>query len=424
MKNDNKSEKKNLRQQAEERLKNGQAGSGLPRTEVETLKLIHELEVHQLELEMQSEELRRTKIIAQETADKYMQLYDFAPTGYCTLSQNGEIVDLNHSAATMLGGERPALKNKVFSHFIFNETRTTFDRFFDRVMSSNHNETCEVNISENPGQYFYVQLTGIASKDKSYLLLNMMDITERRQSQAKLKENEAVLEKLNIDKDLFISILAHDLKNPFNIILGYLSLLSINIRRFDIDKIESQVNMINESAQKVHNLLDSILMWASSQAGKLPYEPKELNLKSISYEMIEMLKQSAEAKSITINYRAPENFIVFADANMLKTVLRNLITNAIKFTGNGGSINIAAEQSDEGVTITVSDTGVGLEPGMMDKLFNVSQMQTTKGTESESGSGLGLLYCKNFIEKHGGTIWVESEKGKGSSFKFTLPNKQ
>ncbi|MGM0504805.1 MAG: histidine kinase dimerization/phospho-acceptor domain-containing protein, partial [Bacteroidota bacterium] len=346
MKRNIKSESEKLRQKAEELLKKRQAASDSQHSETETLKLIHELEVHQIELEMQSEELERARATAQESAEKYIQLYDFAPVGYFTLSQKGEIIELNLSGATMLGKERSLLINRMFGLFVSKETRTIFNHFLDKVMSSFHKESCEVSLSENHNQPFYVQLTGIVSENKKHCLLIMIDITERKQAQDKLKENEAILEKLNIDKDLFISILAHDLKSPFHSMLGFLELLSNNVRDYDIEKIESQVNIIYQSAQKVHNLLDSILIWAKSQSGKFLFEPKELNFRTISFEIIEMLKPFANTKSITINNLAQESLIVFADANMLKTVLRNLISNAIKFTNHGGSVDISAEQAD------------------------------------------------------------------------------
>ncbi|MDK2979148.1 MAG: polar amino acid transport system substrate-binding protein [Bacteroidales bacterium] len=423
MKKNNKPETAKLRLKAEELLKKRQAATDSQLSETETLKLMHELEVHQIELEMQSEELEKTRAIAQETAEKYIQLYDFAPVGYFTLSQKGEIIELNLRGATMLGKERSLLINKRFGLFVSNETRTIFNHFLDKVMSSLHRESCEVSLSENHNHPFYVQLTGIVSENKEHCLLNMIDITERKQAQDKLKENEAILQKLNIDKDLFISVLAHDLKSPFHSMLGFLELLSKNVYSYEIEKIESQVNIIYQSAQKVNNLLDSILIWAKSQSGKFLFEPKELNFRTICAEIIEILKQFANTKSITINYLAPERLIVFADANMLKTVLRNLISNAIKFTNDGGRIDISAELTDVNVIVSISDNGIGLEPEILDKLFKVSHIQTTKGTANESGSGLGLLYCKDFIEKHGGTIWVESKKGKGSTFRFTLPNK-
>jgi len=422
MKKESKSEVLNLRQKAEELLKKKKSNSDLQLSEIESLKLIHELEVHQIELEMQSEELMSASIISQEVAKKYTQLYDFAPVGYFTLSQVGEIIDVNYSGASMLGKERPLLQNSMFSFFVSNETRPIFKKFFDKVMNSIMKESCEITLSKDQNLATHVQLTGIASDNRTHCLLTAFDITERKDAQDKLKENEVILEKLNADKDLFISILAHDLKGPFNSILGFLGLLSKNIRNYDIEEIETQLGIINDSSQRVHSLLDSILNWAKSQSGKLPYEPKELSFRTISSEIIETLKQCANTKSITINYLAEEDLIVFADTDMLKAVLRNLISNAIKYTNNGGIVNISAEPTDLNVIIIVSDNGIGLEPELHCKLFDISQMQTTNGTAKESGSGLGLLLCKNFIEKHGGRIWVESKVGNGSEFKFTLPN--
>ena len=138
-------------------------------------------------------------------------------------------------------------------------------------------------------------------------------------------------------------------------------------------------------------------------------------------DVTDKVRVSANNKSITINHFAPEEIVITADVYMLKTVLRNLATNAIKFTNSGGTISIYAEKSQTNVTISVSDNGIGIKPKDLPELFDVSKRYTTKGTADENGTGLGLLLCKEFVEKHGGTIWVESEEGKGSEFKFTLP---
>jgi signal transduction histidine kinase len=129
---------------------------------------------------------------------------------------------------------------------------------------------------------------------------------------------------------------------------------------------------------------------------------------------------TAHKKDITINYQAPEDLTVFADSDMLKTIMRNLISNSIKFTPDHGIINIRAENISDSLTISVSDNGIGIEPQILSKLFDISEVITTKGTDGETGTGLGLLLCKGFVEKHGGKIWAESEVGKGSEFKFTL----
>lgn len=228
--------------------------------------------------------------------------------------------------------------------------------------------------------------------------------------------------KTNFDKDRFISILAHDLRSPFHNLLGLSGLLSKNIHKYDIDKIENLATNINKSAQSSFNLLDDLLNWARAQQGNIPFNPVNLSLTDICNDVLIILNPTANAKTIVINCLAEDNLNIFADIDMIKAVLRNLVSNAIKFTKNGGAININAEQTDSNVTILVSDNGIGIAPDDLKKLFDISEVLTTKGTAEETGTGLGLLLCKEFVEKHGGKIWVESEVGKGSDFKFTLPN--
>jgi two-component system sensor histidine kinase/response regulator len=236
-----------------------------------------------------------------------------------------------------------------------------------------------------------------------------------------LNEAYVQLEKLNINKDRFISILGHDLKNPFNNILGFSEILTNEIEGLHKDKIKDIAKNINKSARITNKLLEDILMWARTQQGKIAFEPQSLNFKDICLETLEILNRAADAKNISVNCIAADKLNVFADINMLNTVLRNLISNAIKFTNHGGAIKILAVQNSGNVTISVSDNGVGIPPDNLAKLFDISQVLTTTGTAEETGTGLGLLLCKEFVEKHGETIWVESEMGKGSSFKFTLP---
>jgi signal transduction histidine kinase len=226
---------------------------------------------------------------------------------------------------------------------------------------------------------------------------------------------------LNADKDLFISILAHDLRSPFNALLGLSELLTEDIRKLDIDEIEDIAININKSAQNSFKLLENILMWARAQSGKIPFNPQILNFRDICLDIFEILNSNVNAKNITINYSAPDEINVYADIDMLKAVLRNLVSNAIKFTNNGGAININAEENFGNVTISVSDNGIGIKPDDLTKLFDISQVRTTTGTSEETGTGLGLLICKEFVEKLQGKIWVESKVGKGSDFKFTLP---
>ena len=248
-----------------------------------------------------------------------------------------------------------------------------------------------------------------------------IDITERKIAENKIIELNKKLLKLNSDKDRFISILGHDLKNPFNNILGLSEILARDITDLKTEDILKIAGNINKAAKITNKLLEDILLWARTQQGKMPFNPKILSFRDICMDIFEILDSTANAKNITINYSAPDEINVYGDIEMLKTVLLNLVSNAIKFTNNGGKINVNAEQSDSKTNISVSDNGTGIDPNSLAKLFDISEVLTTKGTAGESGTGLGLLLCKEFVEIHGGKIWAESEVGKGSDFKFKLP---
>ncbi len=250
-------------------------------------------------------------------------------------------------------------------------------------------------------------------------LLRINSIVKTRQ----ISKLNMQLEKLNLDKDRFITILGHDLKSPFTSILGFLELLTEDIRKFSIDDIESHVNIINDASKQTYNLLEDLLVWTKAHSGKIPFNPQILDLHDVYTNVESVLNPAADAKNITINYSGHGEVNIFADIDMLKTILRNLVTNAIKFTKPGGSININAVKKQGSVIVSVSDNGVGIEADRLPGLFDISQIFSTMGTFNEKGSGLGLILCKEFVEKHDGKIWVESEYGKGSNFRFTMPTR-
>lgn len=236
-----------------------------------------------------------------------------------------------------------------------------------------------------------------------------------------LKQTELKLLKLNADKDLFISILAHDLRNPFNSILGLSALLLDEMEEMDMLTIEKYVGVINSTSLKTYNLLEDLLLWTKSQSGKLEFKPKLTDIVQTCLNTIESIRSNAQTKKITLNFSATGHISILADEDMVKVVLRNLVSNAIKFTAPGGIINVSAEQVGPDLLVVVSDNGVGIPADRIARLFDISKITTTAGTSNEKGTGLGLLLCRQFVENHGGSIWVESTEGKGSDFKFTLP---
>jgi signal transduction histidine kinase len=242
------------------------------------------------------------------------------------------------------------------------------------------------------------------------------------ETQAKqLQDTNEQLLVLNSTKDRFFSIIAHDLRNPFHTVSGFAEILINDYKKLSPEKIERFLSLIYTSSLSGHNLLENLLQWSRSQTGRISYSPAKLNLTAIAEETISLLEGNARSKNITLQSLIDQNITVLADENMLKTIFRNLVSNAIKFTPENGTVTIKAASSNLQVEVTVADTGVGIPKENLSLLFRIDATVTTKGTANEAGTGLGLILCKEFIEKHHGKIWVESEEGKGSQFKFTLP---
>lgn len=236
-----------------------------------------------------------------------------------------------------------------------------------------------------------------------------------------IKQQNFELQESNATKDKLFSIVAHDLKNPFTVILSLSETLSESFKDLEQDELEECLKKMHNSAQKVYDLLANLLTWSRSQTGKIQFNPIELNLYLLVQEITDLLRNQYELKSIKLNVAIDPDIMVQADGNMLNTVMRNLISNAIKYTNKAGVINVYGNERDKAIEIAVEDNGVGIHKDVIDKLFKVEHKVSSPGTNDERGTGLGLILCKEFIEKHGGRIWLSSELGKGSTFYFTIP---
>lgn len=264
----------------------------------------------------------------------------------------------------------------------------------------------------------------IEAKNEELLQLNEEISAQKDEISAKnaeIEKQNVTLHEYNATKDRFFSIIAHDLRNAFTSILGFSNLLADSLSNFSKEDTISFCMKMNAAAQNAYKLLENLLEWSRAQTGKIEFTPNELVLKNIVLENIRLCENQANTKSISISCQIPDKFAVHADRNMLNTILRNLISNAIKFTHRGGSISISALQHDGFHVITVSDTGIGMSESTRNKLFKINEKTSIPGTEKEMGTGIGLILCKEFVQRHGGVIWVESEPGKGSDFKFTIP---
>ena len=237
-----------------------------------------------------------------------------------------------------------------------------------------------------------------------------------------IKRLNKQLQELNATKDKLFSIIGHDLKNPFGTLINFSEILIEDYLELSDEEKITYLHMINEASQTGHEILDNLLQWSKTQSGKLEFVPQKILIQEIIDANISFLLSSAKKKGIELTSSSKDDKTeVFADKLMLKTIMRNLIGNAIKFSVKGGSIRISTKTNGKFIEIIVSDNGVGINSESKAKLFNPSVFHSTTGTSNEQGTGLGLLLCKEFVEKNGGKIWVESEVGKGSDFIFTVP---
>ncbi len=246
-------------------------------------------------------------------------------------------------------------------------------------------------------------------------------VIERKRNSDAVKKYTEELKQLNATKDKFFSIIAHDLRNPFITLLGFSDLLISDFGELTDEEKIYYITEMKKSAEISHNLLQNLLQWSRSQTGRIEFNPQKLDLHDVISCNVELLKASAERKQIKILSEIPKLTYVSADEDMLNTIIRNLLTNSLKFTNKDGKIEINCIHQNSNFQIFISDTGVGMNDKVKANLFRLDVSQSTFGTENEAGTGLGLILCKEFVEKHGGTISVESEVGKGSKFCITLP---
>ena len=235
-----------------------------------------------------------------------------------------------------------------------------------------------------------------------------------------IEKQRKELESLNATKDKFFSIIAHDLKNPFASLIGASDFLVNSSDELTAEQLKNFHDIINQSARSGYRLLENLLEWSRMQTGRMAFKPKKVDLWDLVNEVVNLLTGSAEQKEICLTANIDENLIATVDENMINTVVRNLVSNAIKFTHRGGEIKVSSELFDGFIEITVADNGIGIPPEKIEKLFRIDEKVTQNGTENETGTGLGLILCKEFVERHGGTIRVESEPKKGSKFIFTI----
>ena len=280
-------------------------------------------------------------------------------------------------------------------------------------------------IQHQPGVDIYYEFNWnpiLQNNEVAGVTVFIKDISERKRVEFEIQSKNEQLEKLNAEKDKFFSIIAHDLRSPLSAFLGFTEMMVEDLPNMKLDDLQKMAVSMQSSAENLYRLLENLLEWAKIQRGLVSYDPEVFSLLSITNESLTMVQELAQRKSITIHSDISGELKVFVDSNILQTVLRNLISNALKFTPKGGKVSLEAKKSGtRQVEISVKDSGIGMSPALLKNLFEISSKSNRKGTDGEPSSGLGLILCKEFVGKLGGKIWVESEEGKGSEFSFTIP---
>lgn len=355
----------------------------------------------------------------------FRQIFHNLPIPYQSLDINGTVLDVNPAWEKILGFKKNEIVGKNFASILTEENKINFKTNYQNFIKKSKIADVQFDLLTKSGSKLYVNYNGSIEYDengqfyRTHCVFN--DITIQREAEQTLIDSEQKFRELNATKDKFFSIIAHDLKNPFNDLMGFTQLLALNIEKYDTSKIIQFANIIHQSSKLAHNLLENLLDWSRSQTGVLKFNPEKIIINRLIEENIELLESTAQNKNIKIYYELDKDIFAFADKNMLNTILRNLISNAIKYTKLGGHINISSYCDHKICEISISDSGIGINEQNIGKIFKIDESFSTPGTERERGTGLGLILCKEFVEKNKGEIWVKSEPDKGSTFTFTLP---
>jgi len=356
--------------------------------------------------------------------EKFSKLFDINPAA-CGLSdmENHVYTEVNDAFCTLLGYKKHEVlgKSPIDLGILSPEMR---DLVLSKADQFGNVKEVYADLHAKDGQVKHVLLTAtnMFIQDSKLRYTVVTDITELKKSEAEIQRKNEELLRLNAEKDRFFSIIAHDLRSPFSSLLGFAHLMVDELSSLSAEDGQKMAVNMRNSATKLFDLLENLLEWSCLQRGMTNFNPVQTSLRSEVESSIHLVSEASVNKGISINSNIPAGLEVSADRKMLQSLMRNLLFNAIKFTHRGGKIDIVAKKAaGKLVEITVRDTGIGMKQAIVEKLFRIDERISRSGTEGEPSTGLGLVLSREFVEKHGGTISVESEEGKGTSIHFTLP---
>lgn len=364
--------------------------------------------------------------IAKEVSGIIFDAVDSALNGIVITDYEGYIAYCNNSFTKMLDYEDKSEITGMKPGELFTSERIRNLADVKKIIDMKGGDTGEFEIKRKDCTVLFVEILCSDIIDsggkRTGRIAFFNDITTRKQLQ---NENETLIRKLreaNDAKDKFFSIIAHDLRNPFNALVSGTDMLYNYFDDFEKEQLRELVKGISDSAMITFDLLENLLKWSASQTDRIEMSRENISLKKIAETSVSLLRFNAEKKNVSLDFQSAGNVSAYADADMTSTVIRNLISNAIKFTRSGGKVSVTLSCNESHAQVEVRDTGVGIEN--TERLFRIDAKHSATGTSGETGTGLGLILCKEFAEKNGGGIRAESEVGKGSRFVFTLPNSE
>jgi PAS domain S-box-containing protein len=374
--------------------------------------------------------LKQTELELIQHRNKLDAVVNSTVAGIGVVSPKGQFVLVNERLQKLLRFES---KQEMYSYNHLQVTHSLWqyeaELYFNKLLVGEIDDyNLELQFLRKDQETFWGDLHVSPIKDVNGKIIEIIgivtDISGKKEIEIQLKEREKKLKELNATKDKLFSIIAHDIKNPFNSILGSSSLLRSNLEFYTKEEIKSYVEQIAISSENVYKLLDDLLIWAKSQLGQMKVKPQYFKLKLLVDEAIENYGLLAKNKHIHLKNEIKDQTVVYADLDMIKFVIRNLIHNGIKFTNANGEVSCSLLEANDFNVIYICDTGIGIRPEKLEVLFDISGYISTTGTDEEKGTGLGLHLSKDMIEKNNGKIEVKSEVGKGTEFRIYLPNEQ
>ncbi|UMB60784.1 PAS domain-containing sensor histidine kinase [Lutibacter sp. A80] len=350
----------------------------------------------------------------------YIELNDVPDKGVVICDKAGAIITANNYFCELIISNLNKLEGKCLEPELFSNIGSLKNTCNFKQLLEGTKKRYEFQIVKKDATVVFIEVKAkkVAGNNVAYFF---KDISEQRILNLELQELTHNLEISNQDKSRFIAVLAHDLINPFNSILGFITLLKSNLKTASIDTIEKYVNYIEAASQNTYNLLEDTLGWIRSENGNLTVHKGTHEINSLVIAVVKNYKANSNTKNISIHFEEEEKMYAFCDANMIKIVLRNLLSNAIKFTNKNGEIHITITTSAKETKIAIKDNGIGISKKLQAQLFSTDRVHRRDGTAQEKGTGMGLLLCKEFINKHNGKLYVTSKEGVGSTFTFTIP---